>query len=157
MISLSLEWWCSPEQKDLIPGLNRVTDTDTFSSGLFWKCFRDCKTCLQSQPSNLLTVSPAVLCWTRPSRPPTRLRLQACASAMPPTARPPCWSPPARTGTSKPGSWLHNPRQTVSSLSFKRNTEFGRVVSKCGYIYCSLLTFLTGEQLKFILWELSVL
>lgn len=104
------------------------------------------------------TVSPAVLCWTRPSRPPTRPRLQACASATPLTTRPPCWSPPARTGTSKPGSWTHRPTQRVSSLAqfflTVQSYNFDWAVWKCGNIYFKCVC---GVPLQFILQERSIL
>lgn len=65
----------------------------------------------------ITNLSHAVLCWTRPSRPPTTPRLPPCAFASPPTARPPCWSPPAKTDTSKPGSSLLQPTQKVQTVS----------------------------------------
>lgn len=54
---------------------------------------------------SILPAPPAALCSTPPLWPPMKHKLQPCASARPQTARPPCWSQPARTGTSKPGIW----------------------------------------------------
>lgn len=67
----------------------------------------------QTRPADLkgfLALPPAALCSTPPSWPLMKPQLQTCASARPQTAGPPCWSQPARTGTSKPGSSPRTPR-----------------------------------------------
>lgn len=75
----------------------------------------------------ILAFPPTVLCSAPPSWLLTKPRSQICASASPLTAGPPCCSPPARTATSKPGSWSR--RQRVRPLESSRNQPLGLLFS----------------------------
>lgn len=90
-----------------------------------------------------LVVLPA-LCSTPPSWPHMIHKLQTCASARPQTARPPCWSQPARTATSKPGSSPHRrrvrpPLRVLTAYPAER--ESGSVASKYVNSFSSLEFF----------------